>query len=116
MAATWGRVPRRGRGRSVSTGARRRYEQVFAKDRAALVDEIQGLERSAAARKIDDLVRRGRLALLHCRLCAVIRARYAPGLLKRLFVPRAAARAKQRCVAELDDVYATVLRKQPAGS
>ena len=45
------------------------YEKVFRKDRANLIDEVEGLVRSTSARKVDDLVRRGRLALVHVRLC-----------------------------------------------
>ncbi|KAH8072477.1 hypothetical protein JL721_3755 [Aureococcus anophagefferens] len=53
------------------------YEKVFRKDRAALIraliDEIEGLVRSTAARKVDDLVRRGRLALVHAEFRAGLR-------------------------------------------
>ena len=45
------------------------YEKVFRKDRANLIDEVEGLVHSTSARKVDDLVRRGRLALVHVRLC-----------------------------------------------
>ncbi|KAH8066566.1 hypothetical protein JL722_1013 [Aureococcus anophagefferens] len=90
------------------------YEKVFRKDRAALIraliDEIEGLVRSTAARKVDDLVRRGRLALVHVRLCQHLRDTYAPGFLRRLVVPGTAKRAKKRALDDLDVVFASVLR------
>ena len=36
---------------------------------------------------------------------------HAPSLLQRLLVPGSTARAKARCIAELDDVYNAVLQK-----
>ena len=119
------------------------YEKVFRKDRANLIDEVEGLVHSTSARKVDDLVRRGRLALVHVRLCELaprpekekqrrnkeiprfcsafpprtprlagqhIRKNYAPGLLKRLLVPGTAKRAKRRAIADLEVIFATVLR------
>ncbi|KAH8094265.1 hypothetical protein JL720_4258 [Aureococcus anophagefferens] len=76
----------------------------------ALIDEIEGLVRSTAARKVDDLVRRGRLALVHVRLCQHLRDTYAPGFLRRLVVPGTAKRAKKRALDDLDVVFASVLR------
>ena len=86
------------------------YEKVFRKDRCALIDEIEGLEASTAARKVDDLVRRGRLALVHAHLCTHIRAHYLPSLLTRLFVPGATKRALERVLGDLDVIFAAVLR------
>jgi len=87
------------------------YEKVFDKDRKALVDEISHLQHTATARKVDDLVRRGRLCLLHCRLCNHILDTYAPSLSARLLVPGSNARAKAKCIAEIDAVYTAVLQK-----
>ena len=54
---------------------------------------------------------RWRRYVLHCRLCNHILDTYAPSLLQRLFVPGSSARAKSKCIAELDDVYNAVLQK-----